>query len=67
MLPLCIGVAAQHGKAGLGGALHRFAVYGNQAKVHSIALLPLKVIHQAPVEVPLDRDTIGDAVLHVQK
>lgn len=64
---LCVGVSAQRRKAGLRGAPHRFAVYGNQAKVHSIALLPLKVIHQAPVEVSLDRNTISDAVLHTSQ
>lgn len=41
-----------------------FAVHGDQSKLHGIALSPLKVVHQTPMEVSLHRDAVGTAVLH---
>ena len=42
-------------------------VDGDEAEGHGKALLPLEVVHQAPVHIALDGDAILDAALHTGK
>ena len=46
-----------------GTRLSALPVYDDEAEGHGAALLPLKVVHQAPVEISLNRKSVGDAAL----
>ena len=59
--------ATKKSEAGLWCALLRGAVDGDQAEGHRIALLPLKIVHQTPVAVAPDRDTVVQAILHARE
>ena len=45
-------------------ALHGFTVYSDQAEAHPVAHLPLEVVHQAPIEITLYGNAVGNAAGH---
>lgn len=57
--------AAQITQTGLGGALlPMLPVYGDKAEGHGISLLPLEVVHKAPVHISLYRQAIHNTSLN---
>ena len=57
-------IASEVCKACLGLAGLGCSVNGYQSEGHGIALLPLKIIQKAPVEVALYRKPVADTVLY---
>ena len=60
-------VASEESKAFFWGSFLRRAVYGDQTEGHAEAFLPFKVIHEAPVAIAFDRDTVTHTIFHTCK
>src|SRR5262245_7547341 len=59
-----LGEGAEPRRAGLGRARERLPVDLDEAEPRLVALGPLEVVEQRPVDVAADVETVGDAARH---
>ena len=58
---------SQECEAWLRYARHGLAVDCDQTEGHGKALLPFEIVHERPVDIPFDRNSIVETVLHTGK